>query len=376
MSPRLPCLHDRSNAAHPPISTFCCCCCCCCLQPTRDPCSFRWVCSVDVTSIPPARSTAPDSNAGSAENAPIYDRSVERFESAPIEDLVADSTFELTPKLNAARKQLRLHLIIPVLFCAIIFIEIANDWQSSIAITALIFFRYYLTVSLKYNLRDDQIRKFERLSNSFHQLMRSRRTWRIPMEARESDWKRHAGASSTVERKPISLSVGTPALIKSNIEFLCVPLRNKSLYLTPDSILIIGGNSVAALRYDDLDIGCTPTRVIESEQVPDDAELVGESWQYVNKNGTPDRRFGNNRKLPICLYAQIDFKSTTGLNERVQCSRLAASEEFVGSTVAMRHSDGTSITQAQPPSDKLDLAGVFAHTGVVAIEIAGAEEGK
>jgi hypothetical protein len=42
----------------------------------------------------------------------------------------------------------------------------------------------------------------------------------------------------------------------------------------------------------------------------------------------PDRRFGNNRKLPICLYAEIDLKSSSGLNDRINCSRSNGAEEF------------------------------------------------
>jgi hypothetical protein len=35
------------------------------------------------------------------------------------------------------------------------------------------------------------------------------------------------------------------------------------------------------------------TRFIEDGPVPDT------TWRFVNKNGTPDRRFDNNRRLPV-----------------------------------------------------------------------------
>jgi hypothetical protein len=125
-------------------------------------------------------------------------------------------------------------------------------------------------------------------------------------------------------------------LIKSNIEFLRLALANESLYFTPDAILIIAGNSVAALRYDEVEIVCRRTKFIEDRSPPTDSQVVGESWLYVNKDGSPDRRFGNNRKLPICLYAELDLKSGSGLNERIHCSRLDSSEKFVACVVAMR----------------------------------------
>ena len=33
-----------------------------------------------------------------------------------------------------------------------------------------------------------------------------------------------------------------------------------------------------------------------------------------SKNGTPDRRFSNNRQIPVVLYAQLGLSSSTGLN--------------------------------------------------------------
>ena len=75
------------------------------------------------------------------------------------------------------------------------------------------------------------------------------------------------------------------------------------------------------MPYEQLRISVSETRFIEKEGVPSDAKVVGRTWQYVNKNGGPDRRFNNNRKLPIALYEEIHFASASGLNEVIQVSR-------------------------------------------------------
>jgi len=304
-------------------------------------------------------------------NHPPNDQNVKSFESSSIAELVAGSTGELAPMLNAARRQLRFNWIVLMFFLSLIVFEILLNVKVAVLPTVIFGFlawlaaafldQYRLTISLEYSLQDDQTRAFDKLTNAFHELMKSRRVWRIPVQFGQADWKRHAGASTTIERNLVSLNVGTPKLIRSNLKFLCLPLGDKSLYFAPDAILIVAGNSVAALRYDDLEIGCEPTRFIENEKLAGDAQVVGESWQYVNKNGTPDRRFGNNRKLPICLYAEIDFKSISGLNEKLHCSRLDAAKEFVARAVAMRHTNtvpvkptsGTSTHSAQPIADPL-----------------------
>ena len=45
------------------------------------------------------------------------------------------------------------------------------------------------------------------------------------------------------------------------------------------------------------------------------------TWQYVNKNGGPDRRFNNNRQLPIMLYGEVELTTPTGLRWMLQLSR-------------------------------------------------------
>jgi hypothetical protein len=85
--------------------------------------------------------------------------------------------------------------------------------------------------------------------------------------------------------------------------------------------LFVERKSVTALHYRDLEIAQQDVRFIESERVPSDASIVGETWRFVNKNGGPDRCFNNNRQLPVCLYSELDFHSAGGLHGRLHLSR-------------------------------------------------------
>lgn len=51
---------------------------------------------------------------------------------------------------------------------------------------------------------------------------------------------------------------------------------------------------------------------------PKDANVVGYTWLYVNKDGGPDRRYKNNVKLAICNVGTIEFNAPEGL----KCSSL------------------------------------------------------
>ena len=76
---------------------------------------------------------------------------------------------------------------------------------------------------------------------------------------------------------------------------------------------------------------------------PRDAVVVGQTWKHPNKNGGPDRRFANNRQLPICLYESIYLRSPNGLNELLQVSsrghaqHLSAAAQRLVTTIGVRN---------------------------------------
>ncbi|MCK1465854.1 hypothetical protein IVB02_16405 [Bradyrhizobium sp. 166] len=72
--------------------------------------------------------------------------------------------------------------------------------------------------------------------------------------------------------------------------------------------------------------------MIEEETPPAEATVVD---QLPNRKGGPDRRFNDNRELPIGLYGKIDLRASNGVNQRIQCSRLKQAERFVASLTAM-----------------------------------------
>jgi len=88
--------------------------------------------------------------------------------------------------------------------------------------------------------------------------------------------------------------------------------------------LVFDSAQVGAVSYPDLRIAIAQTRFIEDSSVPPDSQIVDHTWRYVNKKGGPDRRFSDNRELPILLYDEVRLTSSTGLNEVIQTSKVGA----------------------------------------------------
>ena len=180
-----------------------------------------------------------------------------------------------------------------------------------------------------------------------------------------SDRTHDSDATRTIQRQLLSLSVRTPTLIKSNISFPCLPLENRVLYFAPDAILIEDGDTIAALSYEELTVSCKPLRFLESETVPHDTQIVGGTWLYSDRDGTPDGRFSSNQRVPICLYGEIHLKSVRGLNAVIHCSHLDAAKDFCKTLVDVakaraqleRHGEPSSVPPPQLDGRELIYVG-------------------
>ena len=177
---------------------------------------------------------------------------------------------------------------------------------------------------LYYDLEGDAEAAYRQLVEGFDSLQACKGKWHIEESgAVTSDVtrKRNAGASHLVKRKPTSLSYSLPDVIKSNLTPPALGVGKQILFFMPDTVLVQDGSRFGAVPYGDLTVHRNNSRFIEDGAVPADAQVVGQTWKHPNKNGGPDRRFRDNRQLPICLYESIQLRSATGLNELVEFSQ-------------------------------------------------------
>jgi hypothetical protein len=148
--------------------------------------------------------------------------------------------------------------------------------------------------------------------------------------------------------------------VKTNIPIMCLPAGRQNFYLFPDRMLVYDSKGVGAISYSSLRLTQNPTKFLERDGVPSDAQIVGRSWRYVNKGGGPDRRFRDNPEIPIALYTELYFKSDTGLNELFMVSNQAAATCFRTAIEAFRNcassmGDSSAPPYAVPGSESADV---------------------
>jgi hypothetical protein len=179
------------------------------------------------------------------------------------------------------------------------------------------------TAVIFYDFEDETVSKpFEALQEAFNLLARNGGVWHVGAEGRVRDSKYHAGANTLVRRQSIRPAERAPRGVAVNVPVFEVPVGTQRLHFLPDRVLVAHGGNIGAVAYSALKVEVNETNFIEDGTVPADAKVVGRTWKYVNKKGGPDRRFKDNRELPIARYEEIRFGSGTGLSETIQCSRL------------------------------------------------------
>jgi hypothetical protein len=199
---------------------------------------------------------------------------------------------------------------------------------AAITVAVYIFDRLTKSVVLMYELDGRCLEAYQRVFSAVEALASCGAVWQLTGHGDVFDPRYHAGAGKVIRRQPLSIKVREPPYVKTNLSIPSLQFRKHTLYLLPDQILVFASNGVGAIDYHDLKFLISTTRFIEDRKPPDDAKVVDYTWRFVNNNGSPDRRFKNNRKVPICQYELLAIASATGIKEVLQLSRLGTSECF------------------------------------------------
>jgi hypothetical protein len=188
-------------------------------------------------------------------------------------------------------------------------------------------------MSLHYEMDDQFKQVYEQFSAHFLNFAGSARIWQYVNARQTNDYKRTGGAGKLINRvavRSISANQTPLAYFSTNVAIPCLKLSNLEFYFLPERLLVKRDKTFAAVFYKNLRIDGFTTRFIEDENVPRDAKIVDQTWRYVNKHGGPDRRFNNNRQIPVCAYSEYTITSDSGIYEVLTTSKQGAMDAFVG----------------------------------------------
>ena len=184
-------------------------------------------------------------------------------------------------------------------------------------------------IHLLYDISPEREEGIQKFYDGCFKLAESERVWIVNTEKRHSDTRRHAGARASVSRTSVAVYNEYVPKIQTNINLPTIYTGINQVSFFPDKIFYIHDKWLRVVSYEDLEITLSGSRFRETEYIPSDAERLGHTWKYVNNDGSPDKRFNNNRRIPVLRYCDIKIESTSGF-----CLTLMTSNFEIGKAFA------------------------------------------
>jgi hypothetical protein len=250
-----------------------------------------------------------------------------------------DSAAGLLAELNEKRSRWRLTPILAVLAiigAALLWRSLPLAGQVAVVVfaSAALLAVHQVDVLRKstvviYDLDSDAAASYQQLIDAIGAVGEANRVWHVPSQAQVFDRKYHAGAESQIRRTETGVTLGSAPFLKCNLDVSRLGVGVQTLYFFPDRLLVFDSSSIGAVAYEHLTVEQQRVQFIEESGVPSDSRVVGRTWRYMNKRGGPDRRFKDNRELPICEYEALHFRSTSGLNELLHASKVGVGDALI-----------------------------------------------
>lgn len=154
------------------------------------------------------------------------------------------------------------------------------------------------------------------LTSAFLSMKSAKKIWDVTTTQMNFDTKAAAGTSIT--RNEVKFDCKGLEILFSTVKVLHVENFNGGdFYFYPLFIAYYKGREeIAIIDYSDLYIEYKDQQFLEQpKDIAADVTNIGETWYRVNKDGSPDKRFVGNYKIPIVLYGALHIKSPSGINE-------------------------------------------------------------
>lgn len=167
--------------------------------------------------------------------------------------------------------------------------------------------RFPKPIKLTYDLSENIAVSYVRIVDAFEELAKSNVVDEVTGRI-TADKKTNAGASSRVDTNAVNMYRSGPFDLDSNVLPPVFEFKYFSIYLLPDTILIhdYKNGDYHRFSYTNITMKALNTKMFV-DNVPNDANVVGQSWLKVNKDGSPDKRFEGNRQISVCLYEVLEL---------------------------------------------------------------------
>ena len=157
-------------------------------------------------------------------------------------------------------------------------------------------------VFIGYVLAPEAEAKLKQILDAFASLSRCGGVWAYQVQANTNDkqWKYNAGGLFSVAKLPIAIFNRPIPNIETNIDVCGVAYHQLAIYFLPEKLLVIDGTQIRHVPYSQLMFDHAHLDYVETHgHVFPDSLIVERRWKYINRDGSPDRRFKSNFQVPL-----------------------------------------------------------------------------
>ncbi len=178
---------------------------------------------------------------------------------------------------------------------------------------------------------DDEIKtRYNAIVATFNDLTTSHKIWDVTSAYAQNTVVTRSSASTVIQKKDVRFSLKNLPEVKTAYPALHFQNANGAdIYFYPTFVIMYRDkDNFAIVSYKELDMFFEQTRFLEEGQKPNDSTIIDWTWKKVNKNGTPDKRFKDNYKIPVVRYGTVKLNSKTGIREEYMFSNFEKSAAF------------------------------------------------
>ncbi len=182
----------------------------------------------------------------------------------------------------------------------------------AIAGIALIFYsKSNEKIAIDYDMTDEAKEELETTNSLLAGIMESDAV-SLAEEIEELDEDNEA-SMRIINRTPINFYEGTGEVVETNAPSYTLEASNMKLVFLPDSLFIKQGSKMTALSFSEINVNLSKAVFLEDEKVPKDTTALGKTYEHVNKDGSPDKRYKKNRQLNLVEYGVLSLDKSPGL---------------------------------------------------------------
>lgn len=201
---------------------------------------------------------------------------------------------------------------------------------ASIFLCVYPFRRRLFTVRLDYDFDESSKAANDWWLDQWEGVLRCKDVRRLIERSDLANGKVYGGAGKAISTEPVKVLHKLPPYIKANVRTLGIQIGKKqALYFLPDKYILVNKGKISAFDTNSIRFSYKDSPYICYDKSPADTEVLRMTWEKVNADGSPDKRFAGNRQLPVCKYGEIALTDPAGLDVVLQFSNASKAAGFV-----------------------------------------------